>query len=78
MDFSITLGGRRPGPWSEIRRHSLQRFLAKPPGAGTKAPWPLLLFLHGAGERYSAALCHRPSLCYLDSSIHDTFDSLGP
>ncbi|CAK9069310.1 unnamed protein product [Durusdinium trenchii] len=27
------------------------QFLAKPPGAGTKAPWPLLLFLHGAGER---------------------------
>ena len=27
------------------------RFLAKPPVEGTKQPYPLLLFLHGAGER---------------------------
>ena len=27
------------------------RFLAKPPAEGTKRPYPLLLFLHGAGER---------------------------
>ncbi|CAJ1358279.1 unnamed protein product, partial [Effrenium voratum] len=56
-------GGRLPDaasrmPWGAPKSSSKEQrgcaaglqYLAKPP-EGAKAPWPLLLFLHGAGER---------------------------